>query len=74
MIDHVTVEKGYEAALGAALGDDLEAPIDPSAPMRWAGAAIDAADPALPDGVRAARRVTCKAPQRSWRDVWRRSA
>jgi chromosome segregation protein len=50
-LDHVSVDKGYEAALGAALGDDLEAPIDPSAPMRWAGAAIDAADPALPDGV-----------------------
>src|SRR5499427_4241390 len=52
-LDHVSVDKGYEAALGAALGDDLEAPIDPSAPMRWAGAAIDAADPALPDGVQA---------------------
>src|SRR5499433_315954 len=50
-LDRVTVDKGYEAALGAALGDDLEAPIDPSAPMRWAGAAVDAADPALPDGV-----------------------
>src|SRR5262249_27348547 len=37
--------------LGAALGDDLEAPIDPSAPMRWAGAAIDPTDPALPEGV-----------------------
>jgi chromosome segregation protein len=49
-LDQVTVDKGYEAALGAALGDDLEAPIDPSAPMRWAGATIDAADPALPDG------------------------
>jgi len=52
-LDQVSVDKGYEAALGAALGDDLEAPIDPSAPMRWAGAAIDAADPALPDGVQA---------------------
>jgi chromosome segregation protein len=52
-IDRITVDKGYEAALGAALGDDLEAPIDPSAPMRWAGAALDAADPALPDGVEA---------------------
>src|SRR5437773_2105050 len=50
-LDQVTVDKGYEAALGAALGDDLEAPIDPSAPMRWTGAAIDAADPALPEGV-----------------------
>jgi chromosome segregation protein len=61
-LDHVSVDKGYEAALGAALGDDLEAPIDPSAPMRWAGAAIDAADPALPEGVEAlADRV--KAPK-----------
>jgi chromosome segregation protein len=52
-LDQIVVDKGYEAALGAALGDDLEAPIDPSAPMRWAGAAVDAADPALPDGVEA---------------------
>src|SRR5262245_19548934 len=51
VIDDLTVEKGYEAALGAALGDDLEAPTDPSAPMRWAGAAIDPTDPALPEGV-----------------------
>jgi chromosome segregation protein len=53
VIDDLTVEKGYEAALGAALGDDLEAPIDPSAPMRWAGAAIDPADPVLPEGAEA---------------------
>jgi chromosome segregation protein len=52
VIDDVAVDKGYEAALGAALGDDLEAPIDPSAPMRWAGTEIDAADPALPDGAK----------------------
>jgi chromosome segregation protein len=51
IIEDVVVAKGYEAALGAALGDDLEAPVDQSAPMRWAGAAIDAADPQLPDGV-----------------------
>jgi chromosome segregation protein len=62
VIDELKVEKGYEAALGAALGDDLEAPIDPSAPMRWAGAAIDSSDPALPDGIEAlADHVT--APQ-----------
>ena len=53
VIDQLTVEKGYETALGAALGDDLEAPIDPQAPMRWGGAAIDPTDPALPDGVEA---------------------
>src|SRR6266704_3514592 len=44
VIDDLKVEKGYEAALGAALGDDLDAPIDPSAPMRWAGAATDPTD------------------------------
>ncbi len=53
VIDDLTVEKGYEAALGAALGDDLDAPIDASAPMRWAGAAVDPSDPILPDGVEA---------------------
>jgi chromosome segregation protein len=51
VIDQLTVEKGFETALGAALGDDLEAPVDPQAPMRWGGAEIDAADPALPAGV-----------------------
>ncbi len=49
-IDLVQVEKGFEAALGAALGDDLDAPIDPNSPVRWAGAAVDPADPALPGG------------------------
>ena len=53
VIDEITVDKGYEAALGAALGDDLEAPIDPSAPMRWSGADVDQADPALPAGAEA---------------------
>ena len=48
--DKITVEKGYENALGAALGDDLDAPIDQSHAMRWMGAAIDPTDPALPDG------------------------
>jgi chromosome segregation protein len=53
VVDELTVAKGYETALGAALGDDLEAPVDAAAPMRWAGAEIDAADPALPDGIEA---------------------
>jgi chromosome segregation protein len=50
VIDQLLVQKGYETALGAALGDDLDAPIEPSAPMRWAGASA-AGDPALPEGV-----------------------
>ncbi len=51
VMDALAVSKGYEKALGAALGDDLDAPADKSAPMHWAGAAIDAADPTLPAGV-----------------------
>ena len=30
VIDLLTVEKGFETALGAALGDDLDAPIEPT--------------------------------------------
>jgi chromosome segregation protein len=49
--DRVETRAGYEAALAAALGDDLDAgPADGDGPRRWAGAeAVD--DPALPDGV-----------------------
>ncbi|NOJ45525.1 chromosome segregation SMC family protein [Bradyrhizobium archetypum] len=51
IIDGVTVAKGYEKALGAVLGDDLDAPVDPSAPMRWTNAGASFDDPPLPDGV-----------------------
>src|SRR5439155_1239354 len=47
IIDGVTVTKGYEKALGAVLGDDLDAPVDPSAPMRWTNAGASFDDPAL---------------------------
>jgi chromosome segregation protein len=53
IIDGVTVAKGYEKALGAVLGDDLDAPVDPSAPMRWTDAGVPEGDPALPEGVEA---------------------
>lgn len=53
IIDGVTVAKGYEKALGAALGDDLDAPVDPSAPMRWTNAGVSEGDPVLPEGVEA---------------------
>jgi chromosome segregation protein len=53
IIDGVTVAKGYEKALGAVLGDDLDAPVDPSAPMRWTNPGVIEGDPALPDGVEA---------------------
>jgi chromosome segregation protein len=35
LIDTVTVEPGLEAALGAALGEDLTAPADEAAPVHW---------------------------------------
>jgi chromosome segregation protein len=60
--DLLNVEKGYEAALGAALGDDLEAPVDPASPIRWAGAMAADSDPALPEGAEPlVRHVTAPA-------------
>ena len=53
VIDSIKVEKGYELALGAALGDDLDAPVDQTHAMRWMGATIDPSDPALPVGAEA---------------------
>ena len=61
VIDHISVEKGYEKALGAALGDDLDAPVDPSSPMHWSAIAHEAGDPSLPDGVAALAQYV-KAP------------
>jgi len=52
VIDGVSVEKGYEKAIGAALGDELDAPVDTSSPIHWGGAAVDPTDPALPEGVK----------------------
>ena len=53
IIDGVSVGKGFEKALGAALGDDLDAPVDPTAPMRWSNLGVVDGDPSLPDGVEA---------------------
>ena len=61
VIDHISVEKGYEKALGAALGDDLDAPVDPSSPMHWTEVAREDSDPALPGGVEALAQYV-KAP------------
>ncbi len=51
VIDNIAVEKGYEKALGAALGDDLDAPTDASSPMHWSDIGLQESDPALPTGV-----------------------
>ncbi|MBF2716929.1 chromosome segregation SMC family protein [Agrobacterium vitis] len=49
--DALTVERGFETALGAALGDDLESPLDARAPAHWAMPGPDSDDPALPAGI-----------------------
>ncbi|MBS0546621.1 MAG: AAA family ATPase, partial [Proteobacteria bacterium] len=50
LLDALTVEPGFETALGAAFGEDLEASSDRGAPTHWLplGALADA--PALPEG------------------------
>jgi chromosome segregation protein len=49
-VDAVSVARGYEAALGAALGDDLDASVDAAAPAHWSVLAPTGADPILPAG------------------------
>ena len=51
VVDHIEVAKGYEAALGAALGDDLDASTNSSAPAHWSLLGSPDADPALPLGI-----------------------
>jgi chromosome segregation protein len=53
LIDAVTVEPGFEAAIGAALGDDLTAPADEAAPVHWRTlGALETAQP-LPENITA---------------------
>ncbi len=50
IVEQVTTEAGYEQALGAALGDDLDAAGDETAPAHWCKTTDGEADPALPGG------------------------
>ena len=50
LIDAVKVSGGYEQALGAALGDELEASNDDAAPVHWLDLPALADAPALPKG------------------------
>jgi chromosome segregation protein len=63
VMDALVVAEGYAKALGAALGDDLDAPVGDSAPMRWGGARLDPADPVLPEGVAALSRFVQAPPE-----------
>jgi len=51
LLDALTVEPGFEKALGAAFGDELEASSDRGAPVHWLPLEPLADAPALPEGV-----------------------
>ncbi len=48
ILDQLRVDAGYERALAAALGDDLEAGLDTTAERFWAGAEVQPGDPRAP--------------------------
>ncbi len=50
LVDALNVQSGYEGALGTALGDDLSAATDESAPIHWAGVPAYQSAPSLPAG------------------------
>ena len=51
LLDSLSVEPGYEEALGAALGEDLTAATDTEAPVHWRNSGPPDADLTLPGGV-----------------------
>jgi chromosome segregation protein len=53
VIDLVHVTPGFEGALGAALGDDLNVPLDQKAPIHWRSLGAPRTMPGLPGGVQA---------------------
>ena len=48
-LEKVSVKKGYEAALAAAFGEDLDAGLDKNLPLSWRGASLPST--ALPNGL-----------------------
>ncbi|MEP9397107.1 chromosome segregation protein SMC [Mesorhizobium sp. KR2-14] len=62
VLEQISVERGYETALGAALGEDLDVPLDPTAPVHWGDSEPAAGDPALPQGVQSLASVV-RAPK-----------
>ncbi len=61
VLENVTVERGFETALGAALGEDLDVSLDAAAPVHWRRIDIRQDDPALPAGVKSLAEVV-RAP------------
>ncbi|TMJ38596.1 MAG: chromosome segregation protein SMC, partial [Alphaproteobacteria bacterium] len=50
LVDALKVQRGYETALGAALGEDIDASADEAAPVHWRGLPPLAQMVPLPDG------------------------
>ena len=62
MIDAVSVQPGYEIALAAALGDDLNAPSDNAAPVHWRALPPFTSSPPLPTGAKPLSSVVSAPP------------
>ena len=62
MIDAVSVQPGYEIALAAALGDDLNAPSDNAAPVHWRALPPFTTSPPLPTGAKPLSSVVSAPP------------
>ena len=45
------------------LGDDLDAPVDPTAPMRWSEIGVQEGDPELPEGVQSLADLVTAPPE-----------
>ncbi|POF34753.1 chromosome segregation protein SMC [Roseibium marinum] len=52
VVEQIRVEQGYETALGAALGEDLDASLEEAAAVKWGSPLPAGSDPQLPEGVR----------------------
>ncbi|SJM29650.1 chromosome segregation protein SMC [Mesorhizobium delmotii] len=61
VLEQISVERGYETALGAALGEDLDVPLDRSAPVHWGQSEVQPGDAALPEGIKSLSSVV-RAP------------
>jgi len=62
VVENISVEPGFEKALGAALGEDLDVSTDSSAPVRWQQILGTFSGEALPLGTKTLADVV-KAPQ-----------
>lgn len=63
IVDTLKVSAGYETALGAALGDDLDASVNVDAPLHWAGSLKGVQDAPLPSKTEPLSNYVQGAPQ-----------